>query len=84
VATRNRYFSAKIVLNYGLSNVQRFELPFQYGYDDHYIDMTQRELEKQGIIQKKVLCPLWRYCEENNIILRAHKQKNCPKRELFY
>jgi hypothetical protein len=83
----NSYFSAKITLNYGTEEAQTYDLPFQYGYSDHYIDMANQYLIKEGIIKGErhdngCYSPLWRYCKDNKIILRTSKQANCKKREL--
>jgi hypothetical protein len=57
-----------------------FRLPFQYGYGDHFIDMAQEEIEKQ--LNIKIDSSLWRYCEDNNIILRTDKKTNCLKKDV--
>lgn len=79
----NSYFSAILILNYGLKNQKEYVLPFQYGYGDHYIDMAKEILIKENIYNIDKFNPLWRYCEDNNIILRTSKQVNCKKRELI-
>lgn len=33
----NSYFSAQIVINYGMDSQRTYFLPFQYGYGEHYI-----------------------------------------------
>ena len=83
----NSYFSATIILNYGMKDEKEVILPFQYGYGDHYIDMANQELIKQGYREGQrhengSYPVLWRYCKENNIILRTTKHENCKKREL--
>ncbi len=95
----NSYFSATIILNFGLKPkyskpikshcniIQLSEtiinIPFQYGYGGHYIDIAGQKLNKQDYIKLEERQALWRYCEENNIILRTSKKENCLKRELL-
>lgn len=83
----NSYFSAVIIFNYGTDQAKYIYLPFQYGYGSHYIDVANQELQEQGYIEYNrsingCYYSLWRYCEENNIILRTNKKENCLKREL--
>ena len=42
----NSYFSAQITIDFGYKSEQTIYLPWQYGYDDHYLDMTLQELIK--------------------------------------
>ena len=76
----NSYFSARVIINYKLKDEISFILPFQYGYDNHYIDMGKEQIEKQLNLKKGLLSR--DYLEDNKIILRANKQINCLKREL--
>jgi len=83
----NSYFSAVITLDYGTAEAKEYKLPFQYGYDEHYIDMANQYLIKENIIKGKrhdngSYPALWQYCKDNNIILRTSKQENCKKRDL--
>jgi len=85
----NSYFSCNITLNYGMKNEKSYTLPFQYGYGEHYIDMSNQYLINNNIIKGErnengSFTPLWRYCRENNVILRTYKKENCLKRELAY
>ena len=75
----NSYFSAEIVVNYGMANAQKFNLPFQYGYGDHYKHMAISELFKQNIISTDKLWEL----QDTGVIIRANIQRNCKKRELL-
>jgi len=82
----NSYFSATVTINYGLPSVITIELPFQYGYGDHYKEMAFEAIKKQ--VNKAILkksdnrVSLWRFCEDYNIALRCSKKENCLKREL--
>ena len=81
----NSYFSGIITLNYGMKSAKVFNMPFQYGYGDHYIDMAGELLRKEVLKiekPKQGYFILWQYCQDNNIILRTSKQENCKKREL--
>ena len=82
-ANGNSYFSGTITTDFGTKEQKNYSMPFQYGYGDHYIDMAKEFLEKNGAIKVKEREQLWRYCEENNIILRSSKQENCLKREVM-
>lgn len=83
----NSYFSCLITVNYGLKSELKFTLPFQYGYGSHYQDIAFRTIKSN--INKKILkdfksSSLWRFCDENGILLRSSKQENCKKRELLH
>ncbi len=80
----NSYFSARIYINDQEVGI----LPFQYGYDDHYIDMATAYLHENGFIDSPRHSngsrgSLWRYCKDNNIRLTTTKQERCLKRELI-
>ena len=49
----NSYFSAIVTLNYGMKNAKVLKLPFEYGYGDHYIDMSNQLLIKEGYREGK-------------------------------
>ena len=36
----NSYFSAIATINFGMEDEKAVKLPFQYGYESHYIDMA--------------------------------------------
>ena len=77
----NSYFSAVVIINYGLKNAKEINLPFQYGYGEHYQSVTLQEIKKEfkGLIEGGAL---WSFCNNNKIILRANKKENCLKRDL--
>ena len=84
----NSYFSAIVIVNFGMKSTKSFSIPFQYGYDSHYVDIANQELIKENIVKSKrhengSYPALWRYCAENNIILRTSKFTNCLKREVI-
>ena len=77
----NSYFSGNVTLNFGMKSQKSFDMPFQYGYGSHYIDMASNLLSKEGMVKPNGES-FWRYCKDNKIILRTSKQENCKKREL--
>jgi len=85
----NSYFSAVITINYGMKSAKILNMPFQYGYGDHYIDMANKKLSDDKYINTQrrdngTYPALYQYCTDNNIILRYNIQRNCKKRELMY
>ena len=86
-ANGNSYFSAVVTIDFGMPSSKEYRLPFQYGYGDHYIDMANQLLIKEGVRngvrhENGSYPPLWQYCKDNGIILRTSKQENCKKRDL--
>jgi|AACY02.14.fsa_nt_gi hypothetical protein len=77
----NSYFSAIIMLNFGLKNEKSINVPFQYGYGDSYIDTALHQLKTENYFSVNVNS-LWKHCNENNIILRTSKKENCLKSEV--
>ncbi|ANS04882.1 hypothetical protein [uncultured Mediterranean phage] len=78
----NSYFSAVITLNYGMKDTKTINTPFQYGYGDYYVDEAKATLTQHNYISPVHMQPLWRYCEENNIIIRTNKQEGCKKKDV--
>lgn len=78
----NSYFSAEIIIDYAMDTEKKFKLEFQYGYGDHYKTMARQKLQEEGLVPKETIS-LWRYCDENKIILRTSKKENCLKREVL-
>jgi hypothetical protein len=81
----NSYFSANVTINYGMKSQKTIFLPFQYGYGSHCETMAGKELLKLKLVNQDpnmTFFSLWRYCEENKIILRTSKRENCLKRDL--
>ena len=81
----NSYFSSDVILNYGMNSQETIKVPFQYGYGDHYIYQSLREIQK--------LFPKSKWCRENllgkyqiqdeyKIIIRNSIKTNCLKKEL--
>lgn len=77
----NSYFSAEVTVNFGEKSEQGFSLPFQYGYDRHYIYEAMVMLIAEGVITG---CngAFWRYCKDQGIELRTNIQTNCKRSEL--
>ena len=84
----NSYFSARVTVDYGLKTEKSYVLPFRGGYGDHYIDTANCYLSGKNIIdnprhENGTRLALWRYCKENNIILRTSKETECLKRDVL-
>jgi hypothetical protein len=85
----NSYFTAEVTIDKGLPEETIIPIPYQYGYDDHYIDVSKNKLHKEGHLpgleeyNHGMTEPLWRYCERNNIILRTLKTTGHKRSELI-
>lgn len=64
----NTYNSANVIINCHTEGEKELYLPCGYGYDDHYKTRVMELLKSEGIIETDNRI-LWRYCEENNIVL---------------
>lgn len=84
----NSYFAAVAVLNFGMKDERKVKIPFQYGYENSYVEFTMHELEKQNILsdvehhENGSTEPFWRYCEDRGIILRNDIKRKCKRREV--
>lgn len=79
----NSYFSAVITLNFGLKTETELEIPFQYGYGDHYRHVAFQKCADKGYFKDvRRGESYWRYYERKNIKSFHNKQENCKKREL--
>ena len=77
----NSYFSAKIVVDYGMGTEKTFFIPFQYGYRDYYVDVAELVLVKKGLIREGNHHLSFK-CQDAGIILRTTKHDNCLKRDV--
>lgn len=79
----NSYFAGTVSVNYGTKTAQTFNLPFQYGYGDHYKDIALQKLKSEGFFPeyKDDHLRLWEL-RDKGIVIRTNKQENCKKREL--
>ena len=78
----NSYFSAEVTINFGMENSTTLNLPYQYGYGEHYRDMAFQEIKEQlGCFRK--YGSYWKAYRDYKIIDRSMKQENCLKKELF-
>jgi len=83
-ANGNSYFAGVVTINFGMKSERLYDLDFQYGYGDHYKDMALALLKQvEEIPSTNAITTLWKYCRNNDIILRTFKQENCKKRELI-
>ena len=81
----NSYFSSDVTLNYGMQNEETIKLPFQYGYSDHYVYQSLREIQKlfpKSKWFKENLLGKYQIEKEYKIIIRNNIKTNCLKREL--
>lgn len=80
----NSYFAGEIIVNYGLEDVRRYKVPFQYGYGSFYEYASFERLAKEENLKvnENATC-LHYYCRENNIILRSEIIRGCKKRDLM-
>lgn len=78
----NSYFSAVITINFGIPGTRQYAIPFQYGYGDHYVHEAKERLINAGEIACQHNMELWRYCRENNIVLRTNKEYGCKQRDV--
>lgn len=81
----NTYFTVKIIIDDSMV----IFLPFQYGYENHYLTVTFDELEKMNLlpIEREVYpngkeYDLYNYCKRNNIEFN-HRSYYCKKREML-
>jgi hypothetical protein len=79
----NSYFSARVTVNFGTEKEKTFMLPFQYGYNDSYMDAAKNRLAKEGYINDPEHTHLWMWCRDNNVILRTYKTENCKKGDVI-
>lgn len=78
----NSYCAGSVTLNYGLPDEITLNFPFQYGYGDYYIQAAEKRIKESGLLNIPDKEIFWRYCQDNNIILRKIKHEGCKKKEL--
>ena len=81
----NSYFSSDVILNYGMNSQETIKVPFQYGYGDHYIYQSLREIQKlfpKSKWYRENLLGIYQIQDEYKIIIRNSIKTNCLKREL--
>ena len=81
-ANGNSYFSAIVIVNYGMEDERVIKLPFQYGYGDSYVQAATIALHTVGMDNEVSGLNLSRYCKEHNIILRKSMHENCTKKDV--
>ena len=79
----NSYFAGTVTVNYAMQSEKTYAIPFQYGYGDSYQHAALNVLKENKALRDKYNRPLWKYCENNGIILRTTKHENCKKSELL-
>lgn len=84
----NSYFSARLVLNYGLENQESFTLPFQYGYGSAYEQEASKILHnlfKSDDSPGRFAIPLHLYSKLTGmtIVVRKSIQEGCKKLDVM-
>jgi hypothetical protein len=79
----NSYFAGTVTINFGMKNEKRLNIPFNYGYGSQYIQEAKEILQKNKNINPDKFTELWKYCQDNDIVLRTSLKENCKKRELM-
>lgn len=75
----NSYFAGSVTINYGQSDAQNINMPFQYGYGDSYQYAAMTLLKENGFTDARYMQDL----RGQNIIVRYNIQRGCKKRELM-
>ena len=75
----NSYFSAQIVVDFGLDTEKSFFIPFSYGYGDFYLWEALRILKEAKVLNENISA-LYQL-QDAGTIIRYNKQK-ALKREL--
>ena len=81
----NSYFDGTIIINCGRKDEKEINIPFQYGYGDHYRYIAFNLIKKELNCFKKVdkMSSYWRAYEQYKIKAVHSKRENCLKRELI-
>jgi hypothetical protein len=79
----NTYFTAKIFVNDELV----YEMPMQYGYGDHYIDMATQWLSDNGYIERDdgehgFHQPIWRIAQRDGFVYKYYVQDVARQKDL--
>lgn len=77
----NGYFSARVVINYGLPGIQTLFIPFQYGYGRQYEYAALEAICNNSDLVS--MGSMWQTCDANGIILRLNRIENCKKRDVI-
>jgi hypothetical protein len=78
----NSYFSGQVTINFGTKTAKTLYMPFQYGYGSQYEYAAMAKLIQSGIVHADDRTALFRFCDENNIVLRRNMTDKCLKREV--
>lgn len=74
----NSYFAGVVTVNYGMSDVREFIMPFQYGYGDSYRYKAIEVLRGEGLIDTDKEYVL----RDKGVIIRSYIERGCKQREL--
>lgn len=78
----NSYFAGYVTVNFGMKTEKQFKMPYEYGYENFYIQRAFEVLSENGFNPDRIGAGFTNYCRENGIILRCTKQENCKKAKL--
>ena len=65
----NSYFSARMILNYGMETEKTFFIPFQYGYGN-FPEQKALELLKEKGYANSEHYSMWKFTESEKVIYR--------------
>lgn len=74
----NTYFAATVIINHCMENEDRFVVPFKYGYGDHAISVSLKEIQKRYEGTPDYLYLI----KESGVIVRIYR-RDALKRELI-
>lgn len=74
----NTYFSAQVVINFGMKDQKTVNIPYQYGYGSHCEDVASKLFDWPENRYRAISSN----CRENGIIFRNNK-RDAKKRELM-
>jgi len=73
-ANGNSYFASKVYVDDEL----KFELPYQYGYDDQSRYESMQQLVKAGMLENGT----WQECKEKGIKVNHRLETGCKKSDV--
>ena len=71
----NSYFTAIVTLNAFLPSRVSFNIPYTYGYGDHYVHTAFKELAKRGYLKNDGEVHYWQVCRDLVVELRANVEQ---------
>lgn len=65
----NSYFSARLILDYGIKTEKTFFIPFQYGYGNFPEQKSLELLKEKGYVKPEKYS-MWDFTKSENVIYR--------------